>query len=217
MKILFIGDVYGRVGIDTLLNNLESLKDKYRPDIIICNGENANNGRGISKSIYEELVNAGINYITMGNHTWTTDELKDFIEGSNIIRPINDNIELGSYYKIAEVGGRKILITNILGSVYIKPEVKNGFIKLKELLTTAEFDYSFIDIHAEATSEKVALAHYLDGLASLIVGTHTHVQTNDLRILPKGTIYLTDVGMTGPLNGVIGVDKDIVINRFINV
>ncbi|MDL2292891.1 TIGR00282 family metallophosphoesterase [Acholeplasma sp. OttesenSCG-928-E16] len=217
MKILFFGDVYGNPGREYLYEKLDNLKEKYRPNIIIINGENiAPNGRGINKAIYKELMSKGISAITMGNWVFGNSELLDFIDGSNVVRPINFYDAKGSGTLVINFNGKKLLIINALGRTYMNNSVENPFLVCKKALEEIPHDYSFIDFHAEATSEKVALGYYLDGLASAIVGTHTHVQTTDDRILEKGTLYISDVGMTGPLDGVIGVDREIVINRFIN-
>lgn len=215
MKILFVGDLYARPGVDYLLESLPYLKQKYKPNIIIVNGENATNGRGINQKVYKQLLGAGVGVITMGNHTWKNQDLTKFYEGSKIVKPINDNIP-GDGYQVINYNGQKLLVISALGTMFMDAQYELAYLKIKEILTTVEHDFSFIDFHAELTSEKIALAHYLDGIADALIGTHTHVQTNDGRILPKGLIYLTDVGMTGPLNGVIGVKKEIIIDRFIN-
>jgi metallophosphoesterase (TIGR00282 family) len=216
MKILFIGDLYGEPGVSYFLENVNYLRQTYQPNIIIVNAENAANGRGLTKDIYKRLMSAGVSLITMGNHTFKNDELKTFIEGSRVIRPINDPTQLGDGYQVINYNGKKLLVINALGSVFMNIEIESPFVKLKRILEMVPHDYSFIDFHAETTSEKVAIGHYLDGLATVIVGTHTHIQTNDNRMLPNGTLYISDVGMTGPLNGVIGVTKEIIIDRFIN-
>ncbi len=161
-------------------------------------------------------MSAGVSLITMGNHTWKNDDLKSFIEGSNIIKPINDNVDLGSGYKVLNYNNQKILVINALGAIYMDQAYPQSFKAINEIIETVTHDYAIVDFHAEVTSEKIALAHFLDGKADVVVGTHTHVQTNDARILPKGLLYITDLGMTGALNGVIGVDKDIIVDRFIN-
>jgi len=207
MRILFIGDLYGRVGVDMLLQSLPELKTTYRPNLIIVNGENAANGRGISKAIYKELMSAGVHAVTMGNWVFGKRDLMDYIDDSNIIRPLNFPDAPGKGYLVINYNDTKVLVINVLGRTFMNPNLESPF--------STVADYTFIDIHAEATSEKVAFGHYFDGRVDCIVGTHTHVPTADNRTLPKGTVYMTDVGMTGPLNGVIGVKKEIVIERFI--
>lgn len=217
MRVLFIGDVYGEPGRDILASKLPYLKKEYKPNIIIVNAENsANNGRGITDKYYKELMSLGVSAITMGNHVWGQASLKEYIDESRIYRPANYNEAPGKPYGLINYNGKTLLVMNLLGRTFMEANLNNPFHVAKEILMAVKPDYSLIDFHAEATSEKVALGHYLDGIVTAIVGTHTHVQTADERCLPKGTLYITDVGMTGPLNGIIGVDKDIVINRFLN-
>lgn len=217
MKVLFIGDIYGEPGREMVKKYLPVLKDEYKPNIIIVNGENsANNGRGIKESYYKELMKLGVSAVTMGNHVWGQKELMEFIENTNIARPANYLNAPGAKYLILNFNGKKLLVMNLLGRTFMDANLENPFVIAKSILENEKYDYSFIDFHAEATSEKIALGHYLDGLVTALVGTHTHVQTADERVLPKGTLYISDVGMTGPLNGIIGVDKEIVINRFLN-
>lgn len=216
MKVLFIGDLYGKAGVDALIEALPELKQTYQPNIIIANAENAANGRGISLSIYKELMRAGVHALTMGNWVWGHKDLFEFIDESKVVRPVNFAHAPGKGFLTINYNGQKLLVINALGRTFMNPNLNDPFVTIEQVLKQETYDYSLVDIHAEATSEKVALGHYLDGLASAVVGTHTHVPTADARILPRGTLYQTDVGMTGPLNGVIGVDRDIVINRFIN-
>ncbi len=218
MKILFIGDIYGEPGREILKNEITNLKNKYKPNLIIVNGENAAHGRGITKKIYKEFMEMGIQMITMGNHTFSNRELISFIDDEtiNIVRPCNYYETPGVGYKVINYNGKKVLIINALARTYMNLSLENPFLVVEKILNKVEHDYSFIDFHGEATSEKIAFGHYFDGKVDAIVGTHTHIPTADERILPKGTLYITDVGMTGPLNGIIGVDKNIIIARFIN-
>ncbi len=216
MKVLFVGDIYGQVGLDMLKKSLPYLKQDYKPNVIVVNAENASSGRGINKKIYKELMELGVAAITMGNWVWGNRELFEFIDESNVVRPINFRNAPGTGSLVINYNGKKLQIINALGRTFMNANLLCPFITIEEELGKAKADYSLIDIHAEATSEKVALGHYLDGKATAIVGTHTHVPTADERVLPNGTIYITDVGMTGPLNGVIGVKKDIVLDRFLN-
>lgn len=215
MKILFFGDIYGDSGIKAFEESIDSLKQKYRPNLIVVNGENSANGRGINKSIYTNYMKKGVNVITMGNWTWGNKELLTFIDNSNVIRPANFKNAPGSGYKTININNEKILVINVLGRTFMNANLANPFETVEAIIENEKADYILIDFHAEATSEKVAFGIYFDGKIDAIVGTHTHVQTNDARVLPKGTLYITDVGMTGPLDGVIGVDKDIVISRFL--
>ncbi|MFA6692535.1 MAG: TIGR00282 family metallophosphoesterase [Acholeplasmataceae bacterium] len=216
MKVLFVGDIYGQLGLDMLKNHLADLKDKYRPNLIIVNAENAASGRGINKRIYKELMELGVAAITMGNWVWGNRELFEFIDGSNVVRPINFREAPGTGSIVINFNGKKLHVINALGRTFMNANLLCPFITVEEELKNVNADFSLVDIHAEATSEKVALGHYLDGKATAIVGTHTHIQTADERVLPHGTLYITDVGMTGPLNGVIGVKRDIVLDRFLN-
>lgn len=216
MKILFIGDIFSKPGMEYLALKLPELKQTYKPNIIIANAENVTNGRGINLKAYKELMGMGVSACTMGNWVWSQKELAEFIDDSNIIRPFNYRKALGKGYLTLNFNGQKLLIINALGRTFMNPNLICPFTGIDEILKESDADYVFVDFHAEATSEKMALAHYLDGRVSALVGTHTHVQTSDERVLPKGTLYITDVGMTGPYDGVIGVDKDVVIDRFIN-
>jgi metallophosphoesterase (TIGR00282 family) len=216
MRILFIGDVYGEPGRKILMDNLEQLKSDYKPNIVIVNAENsANNGRGITLRFYKELMSAGVHSITMGNHVWGQSDLVEYIDDSRIVRPLNFPKAPGKGYDIIKFNQSTLLVINALGRTFMNANLESPFFEIDHLLETEKADYVFIDFHAEATSEKIALGHYFDGRVDAIIGTHTHIQTADNRVLPKGTLYLTDVGMTGPLDGVIGVDKDIVVNRFL--
>jgi len=216
MKVLFIGDIYGRPGLDILSEHLPDLKSRFKPNVIIANGENASHGRGISLKIYKEMMSLGISAITMGNWVWGHKELFEFIDDSNVIRPINFRQAPGKGYLTINYNGTKLLVINALGRTFMNANMDCPFITIEKLVETEEVDYILVDFHAEATSEKVALGHYLDGKVDAILGTHTHVPTADNRKLPNGTLYITDVGMTGPLNGVIGVTKEIVLDRFLN-
>lgn len=216
MRVLFVGDLYGQQGVDMFRESLPELKQTYKPNLIIVNAENASSGRGINLKIYKDLMSLGVSCITMGNWVWGNRELFDFIDHSNVVRPINFREAPGKGSLLLNYNGKKVLVINVLGRTFMNANLLCPFITVEEEIKTYNPDYSIVDMHAEATSEKVALGHYLDGLASAVVGTHTHVPTADERSLPNKTLYITDVGMTGPLNGVIGVKKSIVLNRFIN-
>lgn len=216
MKILFIGDVYGSPGVEMLEAHLPELKRTHKPNLTIVNAENAAHGRGITKQIYKTLMSLGVSVITMGNWTWGNKELFEFIDESTIVRPFNYKEAPGKGFITLNYNGKKVLVINALGRTFMNTNLDDPFTGVKAIIEAEKADIVFVDFHAEATSEKVALGHYLDGMADVIVGTHTHVQTADERKLPKGTLYITDVGMTGPLDGIIGVDKEIVLNRFLN-
>lgn len=218
MKILFIGDVVGSNGRKMVTTYLPKLKERYRPQLTIINGENAAGGKGITEKIYKQLLQAGAQVVTLGNHTWDKREVFDFIDDAPyLIRPANfptNNPGKGIVY--VNVNEEQVAVINLQGRVFLEPN-DNPFIIGKQLIEEAQKKTNkiIVDFHAEATSEKLAFAWYVDGLASAVLGTHTHVQTADERVLPNGTGYVTDVGMTGAYNGIIGVQKEPVINRFL--
>src|SRR5690625_943264 len=197
---------------------LPKLKDKYRPQFTIVNGENAAAGKGITEKIYKQFLHIGVQAITMGNHTWNKKDIIDFIEDATyLIRPANfpeNNPGKGIVY--VKVNQLEIAIINLQGRTFLQSN-DDPCKKADELIAEAakRTNVIFIDFHAEATSEKQAFAWYVDGRVSAVVGTHTHTQTADERILPKGTAYITDVGMTGPYDGILGVEREAVINRFL--
>jgi 2',3'-cyclic-nucleotide 2'-phosphodiesterase len=218
LKILFVGDVVGNPGRKALKELIPSIRKEEGIDFCIANGENAAGGSGITYVVAQELYKMGIDAITMGNHTWSKREVLSFIDSdSRIVRPANYPAELpgkGSMVIPCKTGSIGIL--NLMGRVYmdsIDCPFKAADRELEYLKSHTRT--IVVDFHAEATSEKCALAWYLDGRVSCVLGTHTHVQTADERILPCGTGYITDVGMTGPHEGIIGVERELVINKFI--
>lgn len=218
MKILFIGDIVGSPGRQMVTDYLPKLKEKYKPQITIVNGENAAAGKGITEKIYKQFLSLGVQVVTMGNHTWNKKEIIDFIdEAPYLIRPANfpeSNPGKGIVY--LQLNNQKIAVINLQGRTFLDPH-DDPFQKADQLIEEAKkkTNIIFIDFHAEATSEKQAFAWYVDGRVSAVVGTHTHTQTADERILPNGTAYITDAGMTGPYDSILGVEKDAVINRFL--
>jgi len=218
LKILFIGDVFGEAGRKALKAEMPELKSQYRPDFCIANGENSAGGRGISYNTAQDILESGIDLITMGNHTWARKEVLNIIDsGIKIIRPANYPKGVpGKGHMIIEKNGIRLAAINLLGRVYMDNPVDCPFKTIDHELAClkGQADVIFVDFHAEATSEKIALGYYVDGRASCMVGTHTHVQTADEKILEKGTAYISDVGMTGPAQGVIGVDKNLIIKKF---
>lgn len=222
MRFLIIGDVYGKPGREYLSEQIEGLKKKYLPDCLIVNGENSAHGNGMSHPIYKSFMASGFHCVTMGNHLLGHRLIAEFINDSKIARPANLHPSTpGKEYVIVNFNGIKIAVINLLGTVAMNTPggMISPFVKVDELLRIEEIanaDYRIIDFHAEATSEKIAFGYYLDGRVDIVYGTHTHVQTADLRMLEKGTVYITDIGMTGPLDGVIGVDKEIIVNRFLD-
>ncbi|MFC5702054.1 TIGR00282 family metallophosphoesterase [Cohnella faecalis] len=219
MKVVFIGDIVGNLGRDTVKRLLPWLREKYQPHIIIANGENAAGGRGINAAITRELFEWGVHGITMGNHTWDNREIFEFIDDEQrMIRPANLAPGTpGRGSMIVKANGKELGVVNLIGRTFLPPS-ECPFLAAEELVTELRRKTKcvLVDFHAEATSEKIAMGWHLDGIASLVVGTHTHVQTNDDRILPEGTAYVTDAGMTGPRDGVLGMDKDTVVRKFMN-
>ncbi len=217
MKILCVGDIYSTLGVETFEKNLIELKKDRKIDFIIVNGENVNsNGRSINKENYKKLCEMGVNAVTMGNHTYSEKTLKDFIDNSNIVRPANMPTGVGVGYKVFKYNDKRIGVINLIGRAFMNMFALDcPFQKVDEILEKIEADIIIVDFHAEATSEKVAMGHYLDGRVDVLYGTHTHVPTCDDTVLPNGTMYITDIGMTGSRDGVIGVDKDVIIRRFI--
>ncbi|MCL6460122.1 MAG: TIGR00282 family metallophosphoesterase, partial [Gorillibacterium sp.] len=210
-------DIVGSVGREALRKQLPGLKSKHRPDFIIVNGENAANGRGITRQIANSLLfECGVHAITMGNHTWDQKEIFDFIDDEpRLLRPANfPEGTPGLGYNVIKANGKELAVINLQGRTFLPP-LDCPFAKVNDILESLANRYPvFVDFHAEATSEKIAMGWYLDGRVSAVVGTHTHVQSNDERILPEGTAYLTDTGMTGPMNGVLGMERDAVLYKF---
>lgn len=218
MNILFIGDIVGNPGRKATKEMLQKLKKERQIDFCIANGENAAGGSGITYVVAQELYKSGVDAITLGNHTWSKREITNFIDSDKcIVRPANYPEELpGKGSIIISNDKGKIGVLNLMGRIYmdsIDCPFKAAERELAFLKTQVKV--IVVDIHAEATSEKCALAWYIDGKVSCVLGTHTHVQTADERILPCGTAFISDVGMTGPHEGVIGVNRDIVINKFL--
>ncbi|MCO7174754.1 TIGR00282 family metallophosphoesterase [Sporolactobacillus kofuensis] len=219
MKILFVGDVYGRTGRQMIQDYLPKLKSKFNPTATIVNAENAAHGKGLTKKIYRQLLEVGADMLTMGNHTWDNREIFEFIDDAKqLVRPANFPAGTpGTGLRFLTLPHNiQVAVINIQGRVFLPP-LDDPFSTVKQLVDEArkKTPIIFIDVHAETTSEKLALGWYLDGTVSAVVGTHTHVQTADERIFPQGTAYLTDVGMTGPYNGIIGVQRASVTKRFL--
>lgn len=216
MNILTIGDVVGDIGTDAVCEKLSAIKEKYQIDFCIVNGENACSANGISRKKAEMLLSAGADVITLGNHTFRQkDAVSLLMHNKNIIRPINFPPKTaGRGYCIIEKNGVRYGVLNALGRIYADP-VDCPFRTLEAAIRKMEADIIVVDFHADATSEKRSMGFYLDGKASVVFGTHTHVQTSDLQVLPRGTGYITDIGMSGPHHSCLGVEKDIVIDRLV--
>jgi 2',3'-cyclic-nucleotide 2'-phosphodiesterase len=209
--ILFVGDVVGGLGRRTLLGLLPALRQRHTPDFVIVNGENIAGGLGITPKLADELFAAGVDAITLGNHTYRRQEIGPYLDsGKPIVRPANYlTTQPGRGFVIVEREGMRLGVINLSGNVYLRAG-RVAFLEVDAVLAELEgkVDHVLVDMHAEVTSEKVAMGWHLDGRVTAVVGTHTHVPTADLRVLPGGTAYITDVGMTGPRGGVIGVKKE---------
>ncbi len=214
MKILFIGDIFGEPGIIGLEKYLPKFIDSNKIDFVIAQGENISERKGLIKKDYIRLKKAGINVFTMGNHVWAKNKISEIIKNDDIIRPHNvNNVYAGKGTNIFKVKDKNIRITSFLGREFNslrtgwKQEIANNFFDAFDKIEKQNIaDYHIIDFHGEATSEKNVFGLYVDGKVTAVLGTHTHVQTSDARILPKGTAYITDVGFTGPINSAIGAD-----------
>ena len=217
MRFLLIGDCFGIAGRNIVKENLPRLRNELGINFTIINGENIAHGKGIIEKYYKELLSQNIDVVTLGNHAFSNKNIFTFInDAKRLIRPCNFKETMsGNDYLIINYNGIKILLFQVLGQVFMNDEYLNPFLKAEEILNKAEYDIAICDFHGEATSEKNAFGLYFDGKINIITGTHTHVQTNDARILPKGSFYISDIGMCGALNGVIGVEEECVIHQYL--
>ncbi|MCI3919502.1 TIGR00282 family metallophosphoesterase [Paenibacillus sp. TRM 82003] len=218
MKVLFIGDIVGSAGRKALKDNLPTLKTSFHPDFIVVNGENAAGGKGITAAIANEFFELGVQGITMGNHTWDNKDIFEFIDDEpRLIRPANyPEGTPGQGATTLKANGKELMLINVMGRAFLPP-LDCPFRTLDRILDKAKRKTKaiLVDVHAEATSEKLAVGWYLDGKVSAVVGTHTHVQTNDDQLLPNGTAYITDVGMTGSREGILGMERGAVLTKFL--
>ena len=218
MNILAVGDIVGSCGVNKLKAELQDIKNKYNIDFTIVNGENAAEGMGLTLKNFKDIISAGANCITMGNHTWGKKEIFQFIDEPQLLRPINyPEGVCGKGYNIFNCKNKKIAVINAMGRAEINVQTENPFIQVKKVVDELKnnVDMIFLDFHAEATAEKQSMGYFLDGEITAMFGTHTHVQTADEKILEKGTGYITDIGMTGPKKSVIGMDVEASIKRFL--
>lgn len=218
MKILYCGDIVGRAGRNVVIKYIAEIKQTHKIDAVIVNAENAAHGFGLTPNIAEDLLKNDVDGIITGNHIWQQKEIYPFLDNNpKIIRPLNYPETLpGKGAQILDIKGKKLLITQVLGRLFMPPinSITEPLDKLLKLYTLGKnIDAILVDIHGEATSEKLALGYYLDGKVSLVAGTHTHVPTADARILPKKTGYITDVGMCGDFNSVLGFEPEAPIER----
>lgn len=220
MNLLFIGDIVARPGRDLVRRLVQPLVERYAVDVVLANGENAAGGAGITREIANELLKCGIHALTSGNHIWDKREVLEFIDNEpRLIRPANypaGTPGQGSHI-VCTPDGTRVGVVNVMGRVFMAP-LDDPFASVTQQIARVREQGArivFVDFHAEATSEKLAMGWHLDGEVTAVVGTHTHVQTADERVLPGGTAYLTDVGMTGPHDGIIGMDKAGALARFL--
>lgn len=215
MNILFIGDIVGSIGRRMIKEKLEYFVNKYQVDFVIANGENATHGKGLIRHHYEELIDNGVDCITLGNHYDSKREITRYIDNADrLIRPINLAKDFPGEGTIEyDVDGIKVRVTNVLCSAFMGEEVKSPYYSLLDVIDGNDAPIHIVDLHGEATGEKYSIAYALDGKVSAILGTHTHIQTNDAKILPNGTGYISDVGMTGFTDGILGFDKDTIIKK----
>ena len=217
MKILAVGDIVGESGVRKLKEELPKIKKEKNIDFVITNGENSAGGMGLTEKNFKDIMDAGTNVVTMGNHTWGKKDIFKFIDNPNLLRPANyPKGVVGKGLGIYECKGKKIAVMNFLGRVDLNILTENPFVLAKEMVEDIQdkVDMIFIDFHAEATAEKIAMGRFLDGKITALFGTHTHVQTADEQILPNGTAYITDLGMTGPKESVIGMNIQASLKRF---
>ena len=217
MKILAVGDIVGDVGMKELREKLPEIKKREGIDFIVINGENAADGMGINENIFKELLALGANVITMGNHTWGKKDIFNFIDHKQLIRPANYSRGVpGHGYTICEEHGKKIAVINLIGRAEMGVQSDNPFTKVEDIIEEIKnkVDIIIVDFHAEATAEKIAMSYFLDGKATILFGTHTHVQTADEKIMENGLAYITDIGMTGAKKSVIGMEVEASLKRF---
>lgn len=219
MRLLFVGDIVGRPGRSYLFECFPRLRAEFRPDLVVVNVENAAGGMGVTHEIVDELLAQGVDVLTSGNHIWDKREVLDFIDlEERLLRPMNYPPQVpGRGAVVVTVQDSRVAVLNASGRVFFPQSLDCPFRTLDDALQglAGQYDCAVVDFHAEATSEKVAMGWYLAGKVAAVLGTHTHVQTSDACILPGGTAYITDVGMTGPYESVIGVSKEIIIERFL--
>lgn len=218
MRILAVGDIVGENGLKKAKEVLPKLKKQENIDFVIMNGENVADGMGITHKHYKQMIEIGVDVVTLGNHTWAKKDVFTFInEEERLIRPANyTEGVLGKGYVIVECKNKRIAVINLIGRTEMNVLSENPFVKVKHILEEIDkkADIIVVDFHAEASAEKIAMGYYLDGKANIVFGTHTHVQTADEIILENGTGYITDIGMTGPVKSVIGMDTIASLKRF---
>lgn len=221
MKIIFFGDIVGQPGRQALKKIIPQWQKKYQPDLILANGENSAHGLGITEKTLKEILEAGVDLITLGDHTWDQKGTKTLLEENkkNLIRPANYPPHLpGQGYQIIELRTKKILVVNLIGRVFMKKQYDDPFRTINRIIEdkAEEVNLIIVDFHAEATAEKICLGWYLDGRVTAVLGTHTHIPTADERILPQGTAYISDVGMVGVRDSSLGADKETALKSLLD-
>ncbi|MEF2782055.1 MAG: TIGR00282 family metallophosphoesterase [Clostridium sp.] len=216
MKVLFLGDIVGSVGRECVKEHLEQLKQQYAIDLVVANAENAAHGKGITRKIYHQLIGFGIDVLTMGNHTFSKNDIYQFIdEADRMVRPANmEPLEYGQHTVVVKVNGLRVAISNLCGEVWMNNVVDSPFFCMEDILQDIDADIYLVDLHAETTSEKIAFTYHFAGRVAAVVGTHTHVQTADERLV-YGTAAITDLGMCGAYTSVLGRDVKEILTRFI--
>lgn len=218
MNILTVGDIVGGIGLKKLKEILPKIKKDNNIDFVIVNGENVAGGMGITEKDFNTMIECGANVVTLGNHTWAKQDVFKFIENERLLRPANyPKGVLGNGYGIYKCNNKKIAVISLIGRTNINILTENPFLAADNIIEKIknDVDYIIVDFHAEATAEKMAMGYYLDGRINILFGTHTHIQTADERILPNGTAYITDIGMTGPKESIIGMDISASLKRFL--
>ncbi len=218
MRVLAVGDIVGENGLKKLRNELPKLIKEQNIDFVIVNGENVAGGMGITHKLFNQIIEAGADVVTLGNHTWSKKDVFNFIDDEKLLRPANypGNVP-GKGVNIYQCKNKKIAVISLLGRTNMGILAENPFLEADRIIDKIKnhVDIIIVDFHAEASAEKIAMKHYLDERVNIIFGTHTHVQTADEEITEKGTAYITDIGMTGPKDSVIGMDKQASIKRFV--
>ena len=218
MRVLAVGDIVGENGLKKLRNELPKLIKEQNIDFVIVNGENVAGGMGITHKLFNQIIEVGAHVVTLGNHTWSKKDVFNFIDDKKILRPANypGNVP-GKGHNVYNCKNKKIAVISLLGRTNMGVLAENPFLEADKILEKIknQVDIIIVDFHAEASAEKIAMKHYLDEKVNIIFGTHTHVQTADEEITEKGTAYITDIGMTGPKDSVIGMDKQASIKRFV--
>ena len=217
MRVLFFGDIVGRLGVEAVKAAIPVLSKQYAIDFIIANGENAAKGKGITYREYEDLVEAGVDCVTLGNHFRSKKQIDSFIDDCDrLVRPYNVlRYDYGSGYLSFEINGQELVVVNLLTTVFMSEEVASPTLKMQDVIDEHPNAAIIVDFHGEATSEKAVFAHYFDGIVTAVLGTHTHVQTSDGRVLPQGTAFISDVGYCGMAESVLGFSPQSAIDVFV--